>query len=110
MPRDDLEEWADAFFLGDPRFAKRQTFGCPSYYVGKKMFAFLYEDGLGIKLDPDSVRAKVEANPDAYRHFNPGDGVMKNWLIVVRPDARDYDDERPLIEHALDAFMPDARR
>jgi hypothetical protein len=102
--RDDLHEWADAFYLGQQGLLKKKTFGCPSYYRGAKMAAFLWDDGLGIKLPPDEVKAKVASDPDAYRHFNPGDGHMKNWLIIVRPEATDYDAEIPLLLKSLAGF------
>ncbi len=100
-PRADLEEWADAFFQGELGLPKKKTFGCPSYYVGRSMLAFLYKDGLGVKADPDEVLRYIQSDPDTYRPFNPGDGTMKNWLIIVHPEAAQYDDERPLYLKAL---------
>ena len=104
MARPDLEDWADRYFLSGGGFAKRRTFGCPSYYAGRRMFAFLYEDALGIKCDPALVSAKVSEDADRYRHFNPGDGVMRNWLLIVRPEADEYEEELPLIESAMESF------
>ena len=101
MAREDLEEWADDVFLGRFGLAKRKTFSCPSYYLNGKMFAFLYHDALGVKLPPEQVLAKIAENRDVYAHFNPGDGVMKNWLMITYPEAVEYDAELPLIEHAF---------
>lgn len=106
MARDDLEEWADAYFQGILGLSKRKTFSSPSYYKGKKMFAFLFEDALGIKTDPQEVASAIEAEPHTYRHFTPGGNViMKNWLLIARPEARDYEQEIPRIEAAF-ARMP----
>lgn len=104
MPRADLEEWADGLFLGEYALLKRKTFGCPAYYKGKKMFAFLYEDALGIKLDPDEVKTFVSKDSEVYAHFNPGDGIMKNWLMITYPEASDYDQELELIASAFKQF------
>jgi hypothetical protein len=104
MSRPDLEAWADDRFLADPSFAKRKTFGCPSYYRGKKMFAFIYEDALGIKLPPQRVLEKIKEDPDVYAPFSPGDGVMKNWLMITLPEAEEYEREWPLIEEAMESF------
>jgi YjbR len=100
MPREDLLDWARYKFrpLG---LGERKTFSCPSFYVGKKMFAFLYEDGLCIKLPPNQVAAAVEANPDVYRNFEPGKGVMKNWLLMVHPEVDEYESEWQRIEIGL---------
>ncbi|HRH93717.1 MAG TPA: hypothetical protein PKV72_04275, partial [Candidatus Peribacteria bacterium] len=73
-PRADLEEWADAFFQGELGLPKKKTFGCPSYYAGRSMLAFLWNDGLGIKLSPEQVASYIRKDPDTYRPFNPGEG------------------------------------
>ncbi len=100
MAREDLLDWARETFrpLG---LRERKTFSCPSFYVGKKLFAFLYEDGLCIKLPPDHVLAAIEADPEIYHHFSPGDGIMKNWLLMVHPEASEYEAERERIELGL---------
>lgn len=106
MPREDLEEWSDRYFQGILGLVKRKTFSSPSYYKGKKMFAFLFEDALGIKMEPDEVRALIEKRPDIYRPFNPGgDVIMKNWVLIAHPEASDYDAEIQRIEAAF-SLMP----
>ncbi len=101
MSRPDLEEWTDALYLALPGIIKRKTFGCPSYYRGKKMCAFLYEDSLGIKLPPERVLQKIEDDPEVYGHFNPGDGIMKNWLMITHPEASEYESEQELLQESL---------
>lgn len=100
MSRPDLEEWADHLFLPED-LSKRKTFGCPSYYRGRKMVAFLYEDALGIKLSPERVAEKIAEDREVYAHFNPGDGVMKNWLMITHGEAREYETEMELIRESL---------
>ena len=39
--RDDLLELGERWFGLDMGLYQRKTFGCPSWYAGKKMFAFL---------------------------------------------------------------------
>ncbi len=104
--RDDLLEWADVRFLSDPSFSKRKTFGEPSYYLRKKLFAFVFEDGLCIKLPPERVREKIAEDPDIYSEFAPmeGGGVMKNWLLIRLPEADDYASQEPLFAEAFAAF------
>lgn len=69
------------------------------------MFAFLYEDALGIKADPTLVLEKIAENPDVYAHFNPGDGIMKNWLMITRPEASEYDEDRAMIDECFKAMV-----
>ena len=103
--RDDLLDLGERWFGYEMGLAYRKTFSCPSWYKGKKMLAFLYEDALGVKCDPTLVKQKITENPDVYGHFNPGDGVMKNWLMITRPEANEYDEDKPLID-ACFAAMP----
>ncbi len=106
MARDDLMEWTDRFFLEEHGLLKRKTFGAPSYYKNGKMAAFLFEDGLGIKLPDDQVGALVEKNAHVYGRFDPmGKGTMKGWLIITHPDVPSYEDERGLIEESLEKFQ-----
>lgn len=102
--REDLAEWADAYFIDGLRLQKRTTFGCPSYYSGRKMFAFLYQDCLGVKCDPAEVEQLVKSDSEVYRHFNPGDGVMRNWLMIARPEATEYAADTARIEHCYKLF------
>jgi hypothetical protein len=100
--RADLEEWADRVFSGELRCAKRKTFSSPSWYRGKKMLAFLHGDALGIKLPPERVLEMIASDPDVFGPFNPGrDVIMRNWLMITRPEAEEYEQDRPLIEEAL---------
>lgn len=100
VPREDLLDWAREKFcpLG---LGERKTFSCPSFYVGKKMFAFLYEDGLCIKLSPEVVAEAVKADPDTYQYFSPAGKIMKNWLLMVHPEVSEYDAEWERIELGL---------
>ncbi len=74
------------------------------------MFAFLYQDGLGIKLNPKKVVQQISANPEKYFPFNPGDGTMKNWLIIICPEALDYQEEKPMIESAIESALEEFLR
>lgn len=102
--RDDLLDLGERWFEVEMGLLRKKTFGCPSWYVGKKMFAFLYEDALGIKCDAELVKRKIAEDPSVYAHFNPGDGVMKNWLMITRPEAEEYERDRALVDSCLTAM------
>ncbi len=40
-------------------------FGFPTWYVGKKLCIFLYEQGVGVKLPEASIKQLLESNPHA---------------------------------------------
>jgi len=81
------------------------TFSCPSFYAGKKLFAFLYEDGLVVKTLPEIVKEKIHTDPSVYGHFSPGEGIMKNWLMITRPESSDYEQDKPEIEAWLQLLI-----
>ncbi len=100
MPREDLQDWADVFLHGELGLRRGITFGHPSYSRGKTLFAFLYDDGLCIKCNPDVTKQRSEENPDVYSIFTP-DHPMRNWLVIVHPEVQEYDRERSFIEEWL---------
>ena len=102
--RDDLLELGEKWFGFEMGLPQKKTFGCPSWYKGKKMFAFLYGDALGIKCHPKTVLQKIKHDPAAFSHFDPGDGVMKNWLMITRPEASEYEQDKPFVEACFAAM------
>lgn len=96
MAREDLLDWARDRFapLG---FHERKTFSCPSFYRGRTLLAFLYEDGLCIKCDAARARQAIHEDPETYRPFAPRKGIMKNWLLIVHPELDGYEAEWPRI-------------
>lgn len=102
--RDDLLELGERWLGYEMGLPHRKTFSSPSWYKGKKMFAFLYGDALGVKCDPATVLEKIAEDPGVYAHFDPGGGVMKNWLMITRPEASEYDEDKPLIEKCFAAM------
>lgn len=79
----------DEIFSGIPgvRFAK--AFGYPGYYLGKKMIACVYEDGLGIKLSPEWTEKMLTENRAIP--FKPyGRHTMRQWVFIVLENPEDY--------------------
>lgn len=64
-------------------------FGYPAYYVNKRLFACLYEDGVGIKVPED--KAKQLIGHDGIIHFQPlGRRKMREWIQINRDNSEDY--------------------
>ncbi len=103
MHRPDLTDWADAHFLAQGPFLKRKTFGCPSYYLGKKMVAFVHEDSLVIKLTLERADELAASDGETYGYFDPMDrgSRMNGWLTITFPEATEYERIVPLIEEAI---------
>lgn len=66
-----------------------KMFGYPGYYLGKKLFACVYEDGVGLKLPLEQVNAVLDGK--TYTPFIPmGRHVMKEWVYISRIAPEDY--------------------
>ncbi len=77
----------DSFLLEIPDVRAGKMFGYPAYYVNRKMFACLYEGGLGIKV-PEDV-ARLWLGREGIVPFQPmGKKNMREWIqINVEADA-----------------------
>jgi len=64
-------------------------FGYPAYYFGRKLFACLYEDGVGIKV-PQEL-AKELMGKEGIVPFEPmGKAKMREWIQINRKESSDY--------------------
>lgn len=69
-----------------PDAARRSMFGYPAFFVGRKMFACVYHDQLGLKV-PGELASRLKAQ-DGYADFCPmGHAPMREWVAVEREDA-----------------------
>ncbi|OHD56333.1 MAG: hypothetical protein A2Y33_12055 [Spirochaetes bacterium GWF1_51_8] len=67
-----------------------KAFGYPSFSIGKKMFACVYEDGVSIKLPRERVLEIMKSDPSA-REFRPMNRhTMKEWVYMIRTSPADY--------------------
>jgi hypothetical protein len=47
---EDIKKTLDSFLLEFHGVTAGKMFGYPAYYIGKKLFACVYENGVGIKV------------------------------------------------------------
>jgi TfoX/Sxy family transcriptional regulator of competence genes len=79
----------DEFFKEIPEVKSGKMFGYPGYYVGGKLFACIYEDGLGLKV-PESMAEELR-NRDYIDYFQPlGRNKMREWIQINRKKSEDY--------------------
>jgi hypothetical protein len=79
----------DSILLANPLVRAGKMFGYPAYYVGKKLFACVYEDGLGLKLPAEKVRTLLDGG--TFIPFQPmGRRVMREWVQICRSDSAAY--------------------
>lgn len=95
MFRPEIRTVLDRVLLGIPGVTPGKMFGYPAYYVLGKMFACVYESGVGIKV-PEKTAESLAGLP-GFTYFQPlGRRKMKSWIFLERSDPEDYGKEHPL--------------
>jgi hypothetical protein len=85
----------DSFLLEQEGVTPGKMFGYPAYYVNKKLFACLYEEGVGIKLPED--KAKELVGKEGIIPFQPlGRRKMRQWIQINREDSSQYLDDKDI--------------
>ena len=75
-------------------------FGYPAYYVNKKLFACLYEDGVGIKV-PENL-AKELVGEEGIIYFQPlGRRKMREWIQINRKHSEEYLKDLEIFEESI---------
>jgi TfoX/Sxy family transcriptional regulator of competence genes len=83
-----------------PEVREGRMFGHPAFYVGKKMFACLYEEGVGLKLPADEVAEQL-ANPGVVPFRPYGKPRMREWLQINRAESEQYQEDIALFERSI---------
>ena len=64
-------------------------FGYPAYYINKRMFACVYEEGIGIKI-PENLAEELVGR-EGITYFQPmGRRKMREWIQIERKNPEDY--------------------
>jgi len=66
-----------------------KMFGYPAYYIHGKLFACIFEDGVGIKL-PEDVAAGLLTNAQAVPFQPMGRPKMREWVRIDHQSSEDY--------------------
>lgn len=64
-------------------------FGFPAFFVGRRMFACVYGDGIGIKV-PGEMAASLLRRPDTEPFRPYGKPVMREWVKIKHARPEDY--------------------
>lgn len=84
------KETLDSMLLEIPGVEARKAFDYPGYYVGGKLFACVYEDGVALKV-PEDVREKLLAEKNNDYFMPMGRAKMKEWVLMKKKRSSDYE-------------------
>lgn len=90
----------DSFLLEKYGVVPGKMFGYPAYYVNKKLFACLYENGVGIKVPEDKARELIDG--DEIIHFQPlGRRKMREWIQINHESSKDYLNDKEIFDISI---------
>ena len=72
----------------------------PAYYVGDKIFASLYMDGVCVKV-PESSISKYLKRKEIVP-FQPMGRKMREWILINRKKSEDYLKDRDIFDASIE--------
>jgi len=90
----------DSFLLDIPVVKPGKMYGHPAYYVGGKLFASLYMDGVCVKIP--ETRVKELLKKDGIEPFTPMNRKMREWILIIREKSEDYLEDRDIFEESIE--------
>jgi hypothetical protein len=90
----------DSFLLDIPVVKPGKMYGHPAYYVGGKLFASLYMDGVCVKIP--ETRVKELLKKDGIEPFTPMGRRMREWIYIIRNKSEDYLKDRYIFEESIE--------
>jgi len=96
----DHKEVIDPILLSMPGVSPGKMFGYPAYYVNGKMFACLYEKGIGIKVPEELANDLI--GKEGITPFVPlGRKRMREWVQIDRSNSDDYIKDQWIFERSV---------
>ena len=94
------KEVLDSFLLDVPIVKPGKMFGHPAYYVGGKLFASLYMEGVCLKV-PESLKNELLKRKDVVP-FEPMGKKMREWIQINRNKSEDYLKDREIFDKSIE--------
>jgi hypothetical protein len=101
-PRSDRDESIAAaleqIMLRLPNVRRGKMFGKLAFFVGRRLFACLIDDGVAVRLSPP----QAEHSKARLREFRPRGRRMTNWVLLEYGDVSTLADDLSLFERAAE--------
>ena len=83
-----------------PEVREGRMFGHPAWFVGRRMFACVYGEGVGLKL-PEAEATALLKRAHVVRFQPYGKAAMREWVQLNRARPADYRRDRATLEAAI---------
>lgn len=94
------KEVLDTFLLNIPYVKPGKMYGHSAYYVGGKLFASLFMDGVCVKV-PESLVNKLLKRKEIVP-FQPMGRKMREWILIIREKSEDYLKDQDIFEASIE--------
>ena len=94
------KEVLDTFLLEMPFVKPGKMYGHPAYYVGGKLFASLFMEGVCVKV-PESLKKEL-LDKEEIVPFEPMGRKMREWILINRKKSEDYLKDKEIFEKSLE--------
>lgn len=74
-------------------------YGHPAYYVGGKLFASLFMEGVCVKV-PESYKNEL-LKRDGIVPFEPMGRKMREWILINRKRSEDYLKDKEIFDESI---------
>ena len=101
MAWDSKKEMLEAFFADDASVRAGHMFGYPAFYIGRSMFACLFDGQLGLKV-PEVVANEARNLADVTDFRPNGKPKMREWIQFSVESKADLENHTELINHAVE--------
>ena len=95
------KEVPDSVLLQVPGVVAGTMFGYPAYYINKKLFACLYEEGVGIKV-AEKVAGSLVGRKGSIRFQPKGRKPMKEWIQINHEHPEDYRMDQEILKISIE--------
>jgi len=90
----------DTFLLDNPMVKPGKMYGHPAYYVGGKLFASLFMEGVCVKI-PESLKNEL-LKKEGIEPFEPMGRKMREWILINRKKSEDYLKDKDIFESSIE--------
>jgi len=94
------KEVLDTFLLDIELVKSGKMYGHPAYYVGSKLFASLYMDGVCVKIPEQRVKELLKK--DGFAPFQPMGRKMREWVLIVHENSDDYLKDKAIFQESIE--------
>ena len=94
------KEVLDTFLLDIPIVKPGKMYGHPAYYVGGKLFASLFMEGVCVKI-PESLKNEL-LKREGIVPFEPMGRKMREWILINRDKSEDYLKDKDIFNASIE--------